>query len=147
MDLNSAFLIVASIVGFIILVVVLILLLYKPKKKLEVEVIMKPEIEGLNVRYITIKIKNPGKEATKIQAPYIHFYNLKSSQIFQIDPKKVHCKFPRVIKVGEEVTCDVEIGHYKPILEKREFHATKLKVSVMDMAGFEFHSHGIDYHS
>ncbi len=145
MEITSAFFIVGSAVVLIILVTVLVAILYKPGKKLAVncEYEKQPSEEGK--KFLDIHVKNTGKKQVKMMAPFVSFYNLQSSQIFQLDPKKVHCKFPRLLKVGEEVACKVEIGHYKETLQKREFHPHKVKIYVKDTVGMKFNSNSLDY--
>ncbi|MCB2219340.1 MAG: hypothetical protein KQI35_03020 [Bacteroidetes bacterium] len=145
MEVTSAFFIVGSAVVLILLITVLLAILYKPGKKLAVHCDYKPHNTPGDQKYLEIHVKNTGKKQVKMMAPFISFYNIQSSQIFQLDPKKVHCKFPRILKVGDEVSCEAEIGHYKETLEKREFHPHKVKIYVKDTMGMKFNSNSLDY--
>jgi hypothetical protein len=145
MEVTSAFFIVGSAVVLIILITVLLAILYKPGKKLIVHCDYKPQSASDDRKFLEIHVRNTGKKQVKMMAPFVSFYNLQSSQIFQLDPKKVHCKFPRILKVGDEVSCEAEIGHYKETLEKREFHPHKVKIYVKDTVGMKFNSNSLDY--
>ena len=144
MDFNSSFVIVGSIVVFIILVTVLVILFYKPGKKLEVYCEYKSQ-QWDSQEFVKINVKNTGKKQVKMMSPFVDFYNLQSSQIYQIDPKKVHCKFPRLLQPGDEVSCEVEIGHYRESLKKSEFHPHKVKIFVKDTVGLKFNSNSMPY--
>lgn len=145
MDFESSFVIVGGIVSFMALVLILVLIFYKPGKKLEVTCSRKDQAEE-KIKVVTVQVKNTGKKRIKIVAPFVSFYNIKHAEVFQIDPKKVKCKFPRILKVGDEVSCEVEIGHYRETIEKKDFDPTRVKIFVKDTVGMKFNSNSVDFH-
>ncbi|MCB0821329.1 MAG: hypothetical protein KDC09_01435 [Bacteroidales bacterium] len=145
MDTFSSTQIIIGIGLFILLIVVLVSLLYKPGKKLEINCEHK-ELTDLKQNIISVHVKNTGKKRIKIVAPFVSFYSLTGSEIFQVDPKKVHCKFPRILKVGDEVNCEIEIGHYGETLKSKNFHPSNVKIFVKDTVGMKFNSNPFEFH-
>ncbi|MCF8378383.1 MAG: hypothetical protein K9H49_02330 [Bacteroidales bacterium] len=145
MDDLSSVTIVLSIVGFIALVTILVLILYKPAKNLEVVSKFTAESEKDNRHQVFITVKNTGKKRLKMYAPYLKFSNGPHAQIYQVNPHKVHCRFPRIIKIGEEVSCNIDLTDYHHSLEKDNFHPSHFKVIIKDTVGMSFSSHSLDY--
>ena len=145
MDDLSSVTIVLSIVGFIAIITVLVIILYKPPKKLDVESKFASKENSEKPHLVDVNIKNTGKKRLKMNSPYVKFINGPSVQIYQINPQKIHCRFPRIIKVGEEISCTVDLTEYHKSLEKDSFHPTHFKIVIKDTVGMNFSSHSLDY--
>jgi len=141
----SGFVLGLSLIGFVLLVVALIALFYKPAKKLKVNGKYRPNSFGKE-SVIKVDVKNVGKKQLKLTAPYVKFTHINHSKLYQITSAKAHCKFPRIMKIGDEIGCDVDLTHYKELLEKNDWHPTHVRVIVKDTVGLEFQSKALDYH-
>lgn len=133
-----------SLVGLVLLVVVLIALFYKPGKRLKVIADYKPNYDGKD-SVIKVKVKNIGKKHLKLTAPYVKFSHNTHTKLYQIKSKKSQCKFPRVMKVGDEIGCEVDLLEYKEKLVDNEWHPVHVKILVKDTMGLEFGSKDLDY--
>ena len=133
-----------SLVGLVLLVVALIALFYKPGKRLKVIADYKPNYDGKD-SVLKVSVKNIGKKHLKLTAPYVKFSHHSHSKLYQIKSSKAKCKFPRLMKVGDEIGCEVELLDYKEKLNDNEWHPTHVKVLVKDTVGLEFGSKNLDY--
>jgi len=133
-----------SLVGLVLLVVILIALFYKPGKRLKVIADYKPNYDGKD-SVLKVSVKNVGKKHLKLTAPYVKFSHHNHSKLYQIKSDKAQCTFPRVMRVGDEIGCEVELLHYKDEIDENEWHPTHVKVLVKDTVGLEFASKTLDY--
>ncbi len=144
MDNISGLVIGASLIGLVLLVVVLIAIFYKPAKRLEVTCNFKPDSDKTD-SVIKVAVKNIGKKRLKLVAPYVKFSHYTHFKLYQITSAKAHCKFPRIMKIGDEIGCEVDLTPYKDLLAKNEWHPTHVRVIVKDTVGLEFQSENLDY--
>ena len=93
---------------------------------------------------LEVEIQNVGKTREKIIPPYLKFSAGFHTKKFQVGKDYVNCKYPRILKPGESMTCEIDFSHYKKLLDKEDFKATHLNVIVDDMVGMEFKSETIE---
>lgn len=145
MDNISSLTIALSILGFIALIAILVSLFYKPGKKLDVETALKPEDDGSTPHNMDVLVTNTGKKRVKMQSPFVKFTHGTGTVIYKVNPHKVHCRFPRILKVGENISCTVDLSTYHESLEQSSFHPTHVKIVIKDTMGMKFGSHSIHY--
>ncbi len=134
-----------SLISFVILVVILVTLFYKPAKRLHVDCKFSDDTDQSKTSRLDVIIENIGKKRVKLVSPYVRFSHSQHSMLFQVKPNYTHCKFPHILKIGEKITCDVDLNHYKHLLEGNSFHPTHVKVIIKDMAGLDFASHNLEF--
>ena len=139
MDSLSGVTLGLSLVGLILLVVLLVAVFYKPPKKLSIISKFKRG-DDTNKLILAINVENIGKKRVKVVAPYIKFSTSSKSKKFQVNPKNASCRFPRIIKIGDKLGCDIDISYYLDILDKQSFKPTNLIVYIEDNVGLNFHS-------
>jgi len=141
----TSFQIVLVILGFIALVTILVLIFYKPAKNMSVHCEFIPDTQKTEGHKLKLNIDNIGKSKVKMMAPFVRFIHGPTSQIYQLSSEKVHCKFPRIVKIGETVSCEFDLDDFRDKLLKHDFHPTHVKIEIKDTVGMKFSSHSIDY--
>ena len=145
MDDISGVTIALSLVGFVLLVVALVALLYKPPKKLKVVCKFKDDsIKNLK-SIVEIDVENIGKKRMKMLAPYVKFSHATHSKLFQVKPEMVNTRFPRIIKIGDKLNCEVDLSQYTSSLESISFNPTHVKIFLEDTAGLRFYSQNLEF--
>ena len=140
-DFNDGIFIAISMAGIVLLVVLLVTLFYKPKKRLRVEAKVNPE----NKHIVEVHVKNVGKRRVKVVAPYVKFSHGQKSRKYQVSLSKLNTKFPRVMKVGDELKCDVDLTHFHSVLEQKSMKSSHVKIIVENMVGMKYNSSTLDY--
>lgn len=141
MDFQNGIFIAIAIVCIVLLVTFLVTVFYKPKKRLQVKV----GFDHGSQHVLKVDVLNIGKRKLKMVAPYIKFTHGRKSRKYQVDPRKIKCKFPRALKVGEEFSCFIDLEHFHSVLEKRNMKSTHVKVIIENMVGMKYISHTVDY--
>ncbi len=139
MDSISASTIVIILIGVLVAVFVLVVIMYKPPRQLKVHSNFKSG-NSENGSILEVEIENIGKSSEKIIYPYLKFSTGFHTRKFQVGKEYVNCRYPRILKRGEKMTCEIDISHYKKLLDKDDFKPTHLTVIVDDMVGMEFKS-------
>lgn len=142
MDIASGYLIVLSILGFILLLVIILSLFYKPARRVDVSATLSNK--GNENMSVLVKVENVGKKRVRIMPPYIKFYSGIHSQVYQVAPKVIHHDYPRLLKRTATDECEIELNTYLEKLKKADFHATKFKVLVKNSTGLEYFSLAIE---
>jgi hypothetical protein len=145
MDKFSGYVLFLSLIGLVLLVVLLVSLLYKPAKRLTVNCSFKPGGDEKHHSVLILILENIGKRKLKLLAPYVRFSHATHSKLYIVKPETATCSFPRVIKVGEKLSCEIDLSHFKALLEKHSFSPTHVKVIVSDIAGLDFESHSLSF--
>ncbi|MCB0804521.1 MAG: hypothetical protein KDC05_01910 [Bacteroidales bacterium] len=145
MENITSFQLVLIIIGFIALVTVLVVIFYKPAKELQVHCEFTPNQQKPDGHRLQLSVENTGKAKLKMMAPFIRFIHGPSSQIYQLKPEQAHCAFPKLLKVGDVVSCDFDLDDFRDKLKKNGFHPTHVKIEIKDTVGMKFSSHSIDY--
>jgi len=145
MDSLSGIALGLSLIGLVLLVVIIIALFYKPPKRLKVDCQFKAVGKEDKYSVVTVSVKNIGKRKLKLVAPYVRFSHTTHTKLFQMKSDKLQCKFPLVVTVGGEMSCDVDLHQYKEMLENHDFHPTHMKVIMKDTAGLEFESQTLTF--
>ncbi len=145
MDAFSGIALGLSLMGLVLLVVILIAIFYKPPKRLKVGCQFKADGKEDKYSIITVSVKNIGKRKLKLVAPYVRFSHTTHAKLFQMKPDKLQCRFPQIVNIGQEMSCDVDLHQYKEALENHDFHPTHIKVIMKDTAGLEFESHSLTF--
>jgi hypothetical protein len=143
MDSLSASTIVMILAGVLVTVFILVVVFYKPPRQLKVNSNYKSG-SGDNNSLLELEIINVGKTREKIMPPYLKFSSGFSTKKYQVGKESVNCKYPRVIKPGERMVCEIDLSQYQKSLEKDDFKATHLVVVVDDMVGMEFKSESLE---
>ena len=143
MDNFSGLAIGLSMIGFVLLVVLLVAILYRPAKRLNVNCSFPPESEEKHYSVLLVSAENVGKRRLKLLNPYVRFSHATHTQLYKVKPETIDCTFPRAIKIGEKLTCEIDLAHFKTQLEKHAFHPTHVKVIISDTAGLDFESHSL----
>jgi hypothetical protein len=133
------------LIGLVLLVVILIAIFYKPPKRLKVKCDFKAEDKTDKHSVINVSVENIGKRQVKMVSPYVRFSHTSHSKLFQMKPKNVECRFPRIINVGEKLSCEVDLHEYKDSLDEHDFHPTHMKVIIKDTVGLNFDSHTLAF--
>ncbi len=134
-----------SLISFVVLVVILVTLFYKPAKRLHVDCKFSDTKDQSKTSILDVTIENIGKRRIKLVAPYVKFSHAQHSLLFQVKHDLTRTRFPKMLKIGEKMTVDVDLSHYKHLLESNSFHPTHVKVIVKDMAGLDFASHNLEF--
>jgi hypothetical protein len=142
MDSISASTIVIVLIGVLVAVFTLVVILYKPPRQLKVHSKFKDGDKMNSV--LEVEIENVGKAREKIIPPYLKFTAGFHKKKYQVSKDYVNCKYPRMLKPGEKMTCEIDIGHYRKLMEKEDFKPTHLTVLIDDMVGMEFKSEELD---
>jgi hypothetical protein len=129
-----------SLIGLVLLIVLLVALLYKPAKRMHVTCNFLPDSTEKHDVVMSVKMDNTGKRKLKLYSPYVRFSHATHSKLYQVKPETISCKFPYTLKIGEQLNCELDLGHFKTILEKHAFSPTHVKVIISDSAGLEFES-------
>lgn len=145
MDNISGYTLVLIIVGVILITATLVAVFYKPGKKIIVSCNFKNNADGKPPTIIEVNIENTGKKQLKMMAPFVDFTTLQHSMIFQIKSEMAHCNFPHLLRVGEKLSCEVDLTHYHNSLQESDFHPSHIKVFVKDTVGMQFNSNHLDY--
>lgn len=145
MDSISGIALGLSLIGLVLLVVILIALFYKPPKRLKVDCQFKAVGKEDKYSVVTVSVKNIGKRKLKLVSPYVRFSHTTHTKLFQMKSDKVQCKFPIIINMKDEMSCDVDLHQYKELLDNHDFHPTHVKVIMKDTAGLEFESHTLAF--
>jgi len=145
MDNLSSFTIALSLIGFVLLVVALVMLFYKPPKKLKVVCKFKDDSNKNLKSAVEIDVENIGKKRMKMLAPYVKFSHATHSKLFQLKPEKASCRFPRIIKIGDKLNCEVDLSQYESSLESISFNPTHVKIFLEDTAGLRFYSQSLEF--
>lgn len=143
MDNFSGIAIGLSMIGFVLLVVLLVAILYRPAKRLSVKCSFPPESEEKHYSILLVTAENIGKRKLKLLLPFVRFSHATSTQLYKVRPETINCSFPRSIKVGEKLICEIDLAHFKTQLEKHAFHPTHIKVIMSDSAGLDFESQNL----
>ena len=141
----TSFQLVLIILGFIALVTILILIFYKPPKNLKVLCEFIARHENPDSHLLKVTVENVGKKKLKMLSPFVRFIHGPTSQIYQLKPEEVHCKFPRVVKVGESLSCEFDLDDFRDKLKKNSFHPSHVKIEIKDTVGMKFSSGSINY--
>jgi len=139
----SASTIVIVLVAVLITVFILVVILYKPPRHLNIHSSFKPDENNGN-SIIEVSIQNSGKAREKLTPPYLKFSTGLHTKKYQVANEFVNCRFPRILKRGEEMVCEINISHYRELLEKEHFNPVHLNILVDDMVGLEFKSETLD---
>jgi hypothetical protein len=145
MDNFSGITLGLSLIGFVLLVVVLVSIFYRPAKRLNVACNFQSGSDEKQDAMLTIEFENIGKRNLKLLAPYVRFSHATHSKLYQVKPETITCKFPRSVKIGEKLNCQLDLGHFKTILEKQSFSPTHVKLIINDSAGLDFESHSLAF--
>jgi len=145
MDNLSGITIALSLIGFVLLVVKLVTIFYRTAKRLQVTSNFKSDKEEKNDSVLVVNMENIGKRKLKLLAPYVRFSHTTHSKLYQVKPATINCKFPRMLKIGEKLSCELDLGHFKTILEKHAFSPTHMKLIVNDSAGLDFESQSLGF--
>jgi len=145
MDNLSGITIALSLIGFVLLVVLLVTIFYRPAKRLQVTCNFKSDSDEKNDSVLVVNMENIGKRKLKLLAPYVRFSHTTHSKLYQVKPETINCKFPRMLKIGEKLSCELDLGHFKTILEKHAFSPTHMKLIVNDSAGLDFESQSLGF--
>ena len=143
MDSISASIIVAIVLGMIALVFILVIIFYKPPRQLKVHSDFKSG-NNSNSSILEVEIQNTGKAREKITAPYLKYSVGFHTKKFQVGKEFVNCKYPRILKPGEKMVCEIDTSYYQKLLEEDDFNPTHLNVIVDDMVGMEFKSEALE---
>jgi hypothetical protein len=146
MDAFSGVTLGLSLVGLVLLVVLLIAIFYKPPKRLKVNCQFKEDNSKAKDSVVTVSVENIGKRQVKMVSPYVRFSHSTQSKLFQMKADKVQCAFPRIIDVGEKMSCEVDLSQYKESLDQHDFHPTQMKVIIKDTVGLNFNSSALAFH-
>ncbi|MBM3434996.1 MAG: hypothetical protein FJY07_02130 [Bacteroidetes bacterium] len=133
-----------ALIGFVLLVVALVAILYRPAKRLKVECIFKEGTGNSMNSTILLTLDNVGKRNLKIMAPFIRFSHTTHSKLFTVKPELISCRFPRMLTIGEKLSCELELKHYAAQLQVHSFIPTHVKIIFNDSAGLDFESHTLD---
>ncbi len=140
-DFNDGTFIAISISAIVLLVALLVTLFYKPKKRLRVDAKFNPA----NNHKVEIHATNIGKRRVKVVSPYVKFSHGQKSRKYQVSPSKLNIRFPRVLKVGDEFNCEIDLTHFHSALEKRSMNSSHVKIIIENMVGMKYNSHTLDY--
>ncbi|MBN2173178.1 MAG: hypothetical protein JW731_03535 [Bacteroidales bacterium] len=143
MDSISGITIALSLIGLVLLVVLIVALLYKPGKKLYVHAYFIDKGEHVDESIVEVSVENTGKKQVKMLYPYIRFSHGTHSKIYQLKPTNVECKFPRILKIGEKISCKIDLHHYHDPLEKNAFDPTHVRFIIKDTVGMIFQSENL----
>ena len=138
----SALTIVMVLIGLLVAVFVLIVILYKPSRQLKVCSKFKDGDKKNSV--LEVNIENIGKAEEKIILPFLKYSAGFHKKKYQVSKEFVNCRYPVMLKPGEKMTCEIDIGHYRKLMEKEDFKPTHLTVLINDMVGMEFKSEELD---
>jgi hypothetical protein len=134
-----------SLIGLVLLVVALVAIFYRPAKRLNVSCNFKSESDEKNDAMLKVEIENVGKRNLKLMSPYVRFSHATHTKLYQVKPETIDCKFPRMLKIGQKLSCEVDLGHFKTILQKQSFSPTHAKVIISDSAGLDFESQSLTF--
>jgi len=140
-NFNDGTFVAISMTGIVLLVALLVTLFYKPKKRLRVEAKFNPN----NNHIVEIHATNIGKRRVKVVAPYVKFSHGQKSRKYQVSPSKLNTKFPRVLKVGDELKCEVDLTHFHSVLEQKSLKSSHVKIIIENMVGMKYNSRILDY--
>lgn len=145
MDFDSSLSIVLTIVGVIALVTILVTLFYKPGKQLKVDAkFVSKSDEGPPVS-LEFHIVNVGRKRVKMATPFVMFYSMQHSILYEVKREYTSCKFPKILEVGDEMRCLFDLAHYHEVLEKQHFKSHHLRIVIRDTVGMRFKSNPLDY--
>jgi hypothetical protein len=145
MDNFSGLTLALSLVGLVLLVVLLVSILYRPAKRLNVLCSFKPGSDEKQHSVLIVILENIGKRKLKLLPPYVRFSHATHSKRFLVKPETITSNFPRSLKIGEKLTCELDLSHFKSLLEKHTFHPTHVKFVINDSAGLDFESHSLTF--
>ena len=146
MDFDSSLIIVLVIGGVMALITILVAVFYKPGKRLKVDAQYVPCDSGKPQDCLEFHIVNVGTKRVKMTLPSVLFYTGQHAIKYQIKRKYTSCKFPKILEVGDEMTCKFDLAHFHDVLENQNFHPHHVKIIVRDTMGMRFKSNPLDYH-
>ena len=146
MDFDSSLVIVLFIVGAIALVAILVTLFYKPPKQLKVDVKYVAKGNEDPPASLEFHIVNVGRKRVKMATPFVMFYTLQHSLLYEIKREYTSCRFPKILEVGDEMRCMFDLDHFHDVLEKQEFNPHHVRIVIRDTVGMRFKSNPLDYH-
>ncbi len=146
MDFNSSLVIVLTIVSSIALVTILVTLFYKPGKRLKVDAKFFSRNNEDPPASMEFHIVNVGTKRVKMATPFVMFYTMKHSVLYEIKNRYTSCRFPKILEVGDEMRCTFDLEHFHEVLEKQDFNPHHVKIVIRDTIGMRFNSNPLDYH-
>ena len=146
MDFNSSLVIVLTIVSAIALVTILVALFYKPGKRLKVDAKFFSRDNEDPPASLEFHIVNIGSKRVKMATPFVMFYTLKHSVLYEIKNKYTSCRFPKILEVGDEMRCTFDLEHFHDVLEKQDFNPHHVKIVIRDTIGMRYYSNHLAYH-
>jgi len=141
MDFNNGTFIALGTAGIVLFVTFLVAVFYKPKKRLKVVAKFNPT----NNHLVEVHVKNVGKRRVKTVAPYVKFTHGQISRKYQVNPRKINCKFPRILNIGDEVSFQINLTNFHSVLEQKSMNTTHLKVIIENMVGMQYNSQSLNY--
>jgi hypothetical protein len=145
MDDFSGIAIGLSMIGFVLLVVLLVAILYRPAKRLQVSCNFKADSDEKQDAVLIVGLENIGKRKLKLLIPFVRFSHATHAKLYKANPGYISIKFPYTLKVGEKLNFELDLGHFKTILEKHAFSPTHVKIIINDSAGLDFESHSLTF--
>ncbi len=146
MDFNSSLVIVLTIVGAIALVTLLVTLFYKPGKQLKVDASFFSRNNEDPPASLEFHIVNVGRKRVKMATPFVMFYTMQHSVLYEIKNNHTSCRFPKILEVGDEMRCTFDLAHFHDVLEKTSFNPHHVRIVIRDTIGMRFKSNALDYH-
>jgi hypothetical protein len=145
MDEFSGIAIGLSMIGFVLLVVLLVAILYRPAKRLHVSSNFKADSDEKQDAVLIVELENIGKRKLKLLIPFVRFSYATHAKLYKANPGYISIKFPYTLKVGEKLNFELDLGHFKTVLEKHAFSPTHVKIIINDSAGLDFESHSLTF--
>ncbi len=139
----SSIYIALILIGFVLLVVALVAIFYRPAKRMNVSCKFKSVDDEKHDAVLNVEIENVGKRNLKLMSPYVRFSHATHTQIYQVKSESINSKFPRLLKIGEKLNCELDLAHFKTALQKHAFSPTHVKVIFNDSAGLDFESQSL----
>ena len=146
MDFNSSLVIVLTIVSVIALVTILVTLFYKPGKRLKVDAKYIAKGGEDPPASLEFHIVNIGRKRVKMATPFVMFYSMQHSILYEVRKEYTSCRFPKILEVGDEMRCNFDLAHFHDVLEKQSFKPHHVKIVIRDTVGMRFNSNPLDYH-
>ena len=146
MNFDSSLVIVLMIVGVIALVTILVALFYKPGKRLNVDARYVSDGKKDPQASLEFHIVNVGRKRVKMATPFVMFYNVQHSILYEIKREYTSCRFPKILEVGDEMRCMFDLAHFHDVLEKQHFKPHHTRIVIRDTIGMRFKSNPLDYH-
>jgi len=145
MNFDSSLTIVLFIVASIAVVTTLVALFYKPGKQLKVDANFVEGKDGMPPESLEFHIVNTGRKRVKMAVPFVMFYNMQHSILYEIKREFTSCRFPKILEVGDEMRCKFNLAHYHEVLEKQKFKSHHVRIVIRDTMGMRFKSNPLEY--